>query len=215
MSTRSHASAGHDHPHRPADRQAVRRQGADGRRCRECASRRRDDRRADRSRARQVPGSGWPRCPAPAGCRRSDPCGGVFAPPAACGSRPIRGDVPEAGLAAPDSGGPVPHRMGAGDSVGGGLDVAASPSPAAGHLRRGGHGAVHIVVLRLDGAAAPVPAGDVPAERYAGRPSLASSRPARSSRSRCTCWGGGYSPGNRRCGSFCGRSSASPCTPPW
>ena len=36
---------------------------------------------------------------------------------------------------------------------------------------------------------------------------------ARSSRSRCTCWGGGCSPGNRRCGSCCGRSSASPCTP--
>ena len=171
--------------------------------------------RAARSQARLVPGSRWPWRLASAGCRRSDPCGGVFALPAACGSRPARVDVPEAGLAAPDSGGPVPHRMGAGDGVGGGLDVAAPPSPAAGHLRRGGHGAVHIVVLRLDGAAAPVPAGAD--SRWTGRrrPSLASSRPARSSRSRCTWWGGGCSPASRRCGSCCGRSSASPCTPPW
>ena len=43
---------------------------------------------------RQVPGSGWPRCPAPAGCRRNDHRGGVFAPPAACSGRPARGDVP-------------------------------------------------------------------------------------------------------------------------
>ena len=36
-----------------------------------------------------------------------------------------------------------------------------------------------------------------------------------SSRSRCTCWGGGCSPGSRRCGSCCGRSSASPRIPRW
>ena len=59
------------------------------------------------------------------------------------------------------------------------------------------------------------PPVEFPLNGTADAPSLASSRSARSSRSRCTCWGGGCSPASRRCGSCCGRSSASPRTPRW